>query len=64
MVDFLCDGYVIAEKESDDLNSGFIRSYIANGTVGMLRKWILADFPIDSHQSAEMMYFLSRKPDS
>ena len=64
LVDFLCDGYVNAEKESDDQTAGFVRSYIANGTVGMMRKWILSDFPLDSHQTAEMMYFLSRKPDS
>ena len=64
LVDFLRDGYVAAEKEPDDPATDFVHSYIANGTVGMLRKWILSDFPLDSHQIAEMMYFLSRKLNS
>ena len=27
----------------------------------MLHRWILSDFPLESHQIAEMMYSLSRK---
>ena len=45
----------------DEQYARFIQLYIANGTVGMLREWINADFPFSSRKIAEMMYFLSRK---
>ena len=61
LVNFLCDGYVFAQRDTDDLTADFVKYYIANGTVGMLKKWVLSDFPLESHRIAEMMYFFSKK---
>lgn len=61
MVDFLCSNHVPVGEQEDEETARFVRLYIANGTVGMLREWINADFPISSRKIAEMMYFLSRK---
>ena len=61
MVDFLCSNHVPVGEQEDEGTARFVRLYIANGTVGMLREWITADFPISSRKIAEMMYFLSRK---
>ena len=61
MVDFLCSGYIPVSDDTDDTTARFIRLYIANGTVGMMREWINAGFPVSSRRLAEMMYFLSRK---
>ena len=61
LVEFLCNGYVPVSNGTDELTSGFIRTYIANGTVGMMREWVNTDFRISSQDLAEMMYFLSRE---
>ena len=61
MVDFLCSGYIPVSDDTDDTTARFIRLYISNGTVGMMREWINAGFPVSSCRLAEMMYFLSRK---
>ena len=61
LVEFLCNGYVPIGDEADELSSRFIRVYIANGTVGMMREWVNTDFRISSQDLAEMMYFLSKK---
>ena len=61
LVEFLCNGYVPVGNSADELTSGFIRTYIANGTVGMMREWVNTDFRISSQDLAEMMYFLSRE---
>lgn len=61
MVEFLCSGYIPVSNDADEITARFIRLYIANGTVGMMREWINAGFPVSSHRIAEMMYFLSRK---
>jgi AcrR family transcriptional regulator len=61
MVDVLCAQHIPGIENEDELSSGFIRRYIANGTVGMLREWIDTGFPISSREIAEMMYFFSRK---
>ena len=61
MVEFICSGYIPVGEQADEQTARFIRLYIANGTVGMLREWIKADFPVSSRKIAEMMYFLSRK---
>jgi hypothetical protein len=50
-----------AGKVLDELTERFMRLYIANGTVGMLREWVDKDCPVSSRKIAEMMYFLSRK---
>ena len=55
------NGYVPVGNSADELTSGFIRTYIANGTVGMMREWVNTDFRISSQDLAEMMYFLSRE---
>ena len=60
LVDFLCNGYVPVDENTDELTTNFKRQYIANGTVGMLRKWVRDDFPLNSTEIAEMMYTLSR----
>lgn len=61
LVEFLCNGYVPVGDDTDEQASRFIRIYIANGTVGMMREWVNAGFPISSQDLAEMMYFLSKK---
>lgn len=61
MVDFLCASFIPGIAAEDELSVLFIRRYIANGTVGMLKEWINADFPISCQKIAEMMFFLSRK---
>ena len=61
LVAFLCDGYIPFVQGDDATSDRFKRLYIANGTVGMLREWIIMDCPINSQQLAGMMYSLSRK---
>ncbi len=61
LVEYLCAGNVLFSKETDELTSSFVRLYIANGTVGMLREWVDKDCPVSSRKIAEMIYFLSRK---
>lgn len=61
MVEFLCNGYLPVGNSSDELSDRFMQLYIANGTVGMLREWIVSSFPFTSQRIAEMMYFFSKK---
>ena len=65
LVEHLCDGYipvnVTDNKDIDELSERFMRLYIANGTVGMLREWISSDFPVSSQKIAEMMFYYSRR---
>ena len=61
MVDFLCSGFIPVSDQSDETAAHFIRLYIANGAVGMMREWISSGFPVSSRRIAEMMYFLSWK---
>ena len=61
MVELLCS-QLITDVESDDkLSDAYLRLYIANGTVGMLREWIETDFPLSSREIAEKMFYFSRK---
>ena len=60
IVEHLCSGYIPISHASNETSARFIRLYIANGTVGMLREWVSADFPFSSRRIAEMMYFLSK----
>ena len=64
LVEFLCSGYLPFNSEMDELSARFIRIYIANGTIGMLREWIGSDFQASSQVIAEMMFYLSRKVSS
>ena len=61
LVEYLCSGFVPVSEEIDELSGHFIRLYIANGTVGMLREWISKDCPVSSRKIAEMMFYYSRK---
>ena len=61
LVEFLCNGYVPVSDDTDALSSRFASVYIANGTVGMMREWVKADFPVSSQTIAEIMYFYSKK---
>ena len=61
IVEFICSENMPVGAQPDELSARFVRLYIANGTVGMLREWINTDFPVSSQKIAEMMYFLSRK---
>jgi hypothetical protein len=38
MIEHLCNGYVPVSESSDEISARFIKLYIANGTVGMLRE--------------------------
>ena len=61
MVDLLCAQHITGVESADGLNTEYMQRYVANGTVGMLREWIDAGFPISSREIAELMYRLSRK---
>ena len=61
MIEHLCNGYVSVSESSDEISARFIKFYIANGTVGMLREWVSEDFPVSSQRIAEMMYFFLSK---
>lgn len=60
MVELLC-AQMISVKAEDELSTRFLRLYIANGTVGMLREWIDTGFPVSSREIAKKMYYFSRK---
>lgn len=59
LVEALCAGYIPVNSDSDEITAGFIRTYVANGTVGMMREWVSAGYPVSSREIAEKMYFLS-----
>ena len=59
--DYLCSGFIPILTIEDKQNAVYIQRYIAHGTVGLLKEWVKAGFPVSSHKIAEMMYFLSRK---
>ena len=61
MVDLLCSQHIIGIENENEQSSRYLRLYIANGTVGMLREWIASGFSVSSQEIAKMMYFLSRK---
>lgn len=61
MVNLLCSQHIDGIDTGNELSSRYLRLYIANGTVGMLREWVTTGFPISSREIAEMMYFLSRR---
>ena len=61
LVEYLCSGFVPVSEEIDELSGHFIRLYIANGTVGMLREWISKDCPVSSRKIAEMMFYYSKR---
>lgn len=61
LVDTLCDGYIPVSSDDDETTIGFMRKYVANGTVGMMREWVNKGYPVISREIAEMMYFLSRR---
>ena len=61
LVKTLCAGYIPVSSDADDLTAGFMRLFVANGTVGMMREWVNEGYPVSSREIAEMMYFLSRR---
>ena len=61
LVDHLQEGYIPVGNNSDPTTAHYIQLYIANGTVGMLREWISAGFPLSSENIAELMYSLSTR---
>ncbi|MBQ6481450.1 MAG: TetR/AcrR family transcriptional regulator C-terminal domain-containing protein [Anaerolineaceae bacterium] len=61
LVDHLCNGYIYVGDKTDEMSADYIRLYIANGSVGLLREWVNEDFPVSSQKFAEMMYTLSRR---
>ena len=61
MVGLLCAQMISGAEGTDEASAHFMRLYIANGTVGILREWIDAGFPVSSRKIAEMMYSFSRK---
>ena len=61
LVNLLYSQSIPAMDNADEQSSIFIRRYVACGTVGMLREWVMSGFPVSSRQIARMMYFLSRK---
>ncbi len=61
MVGLLCARMITGVEDTDAFSAHFVRLYIANGIVGMLREWIDAGFPVSSRKIAEMTYFLSKR---
>ena len=59
LVETLCAGYIPVNSDADEITAGFIRKYVANGTVGMMREWVNTGYPVSSREIAEKMYFLS-----
>ena len=59
LVENLCAGYIPVNSGADEITAGFIRKYVANGTVGMMREWVNTGYPVSSREIAEKMYFLS-----
>ena len=57
LIDFLRSKY--AKPSEGNMASRYASLYMANGTVGMLREWVNAGFPVSSREIAEMMYFFS-----
>ena len=48
MVKLLYEKLLAGAEGEDELSTRFLRIYIANGAVGMLREWVNAGFPISS----------------
>lgn len=61
MIGLLCSQLITGVENEDELSAQFLRLYIANGTVGMLKEWIDTGFPISSREIAKKMYYYSRK---
>ncbi len=61
LIEYFCSGDFPVGTDADELSAHFIRLYIACGTIGMLREWVCAGFPVSSRKIAEMMYFFSKK---
>ena len=61
LVEFLCTDYIPVGENQDETFSRFVRVYMTNGAVGMMREWVYSGFPVSSQKIAEMMYTLSRK---
>lgn len=59
LIDLLCTRYVGPNKGNGDMIPYYTYLYIACGTAGMLREWVISGFPISSREIAEMMYSLS-----
>ena len=61
LVELLCSRYIIGIEDPDEMRARFIRLYIANGSVGLMRDWLETGFPVSSREIAEMIYSLSVK---
>ena len=61
LIDLLCSKYSTSGVNGNDTTSYYAHLYVANGTVGMLRKWLNSGFPISSREIAEAMYRFSMK---
>ncbi len=61
LVEFFSSGYVPVNEQNDEVTDRFVRLYIANGTVGMLREWVEKDCSISSRKMVELLYSVSRK---
>ena len=59
LIALLCSAYTFTGTDSNEMASHYALLYVANGTVGMLREWVNAGFPISSREVAEMMYRFS-----
>ena len=59
LIGLLCSEYDTSVECDDKTATRYARLYIANGTVGMLREWVSAGFPVSSREIAEMMFRFS-----
>ena len=59
LIKLLSSKYSAPVENGDEATSHYARLYVANGTVGMLREWVNAGFPVSSREIAEMMYLFS-----
>ena len=59
LIGLLRSKYAEPDEGGDGMTSYYAQLYVANGTVGMLREWVNAGFPVSSREIAEMMYHFS-----
>ena len=61
LVDHLCSKYVPDMNNCDEMTAQFLRLYIVNGVVGMMKEWVYSGFPVSSQKIAEMTFAFSKQ---
>ncbi len=61
LVELVCSQYYSRVESEDALSTQYLRLYMANGNVGMLREWLASGFRISSRKLAEMIFFFPER---